>query len=787
MAYKPLYAGTPAEKETTRPATIGRYTPLYAGKPSNAEPIQTTELAAVSTPEVETKKPLNITRWFANVGSTILTSIAETVPVVTDYASRYAGELLRGGGNLSNFVFNKALETAANAGAGAAGLPAPKVTDPLSGKFDQAVKNTIQRVSEKPIAEVQKLAGTVSSSDVVAPSKSWQEASWQDRFKPENLGETAFMLTSQGVGSMVPILLNAPAGLLLATAPTVGEMKRIGRENGIDEGASDAVALTAGLLIGLIDSKTPGNLTATIKANLAKSFGGILFGGLKTATKEGLQEVIQEDLQIAAETVLGKKLDWDEIAGRNATSFAGGTLVGGGMSTIVDSFNKVRGLAAKPQAYKPSAKVKPAQANEATVSTAKARLRQLDEKAKTSELTSVERTERAFLRENSTKADKLAEAYSVKVSTPVLDARETVASAIGNRSANVDNVVRAQKIMDDFYNRNEREVVTVGNVATVRIVEYEDGTFGYAYRVATPKNGMQADYSVNPLSDSAEMAIEKARRAVVNYANRQREKNPNAPDAAVLQRIATEVAKVDSAARAEQLKSLVAGVAEEVAPDSARSKTTDGKLDPKEQATDERSVPDTEPVSSDENTRQSRVYARLKSEMPEELPGDVSYNAINLKEDARKAADLVESDRQKAYRVAMGLESVTDQTSTSVNIALAEAALESGNTALFAQLTKARSLAQTRRGQEIVAEKGSVTENGTARYVKELIGARMAVLGEEFTRGIQRLKPDSTPQKKVMAKIDADVKEAQAAMKKNRTKRFDVEAAQKLIDSLACA
>jgi len=752
-----------------------------AKRPASADTAASTSPRVSAAKTVE-KKPLSFGRWAANVGSTILTSIAETVPVVTDYASRYAGELLRGGGNLSNFIFNKTLETAANAGAGAAGFPASKVTDPLSSKFDKTVKSVIQKVSDKPIGDAQKLAGTVSSNDYVAPSKSWQEASWQDRFKPENLKETAFMLSSQGVGSMVPILLNAPAGLLLATAPTVGEMKRIGRENGVDEGTSDAVALTAGLLIGFIDSKTPGNLTSVLKENLAKSFGGVLFGGLKTATKEGVQEVIQEDLQVAAETVLGKKLDWDEIAGRNVTSFAGGSLVGGGMSTFVDSINKVRSKAVQPQASTRSGNLKPAPANEATVSTAKARLQELDERANYSMLTSVERAERNFLRENSTKPEKLAQGYSIRVSTPVVDARETVASSIGNRSANVESVVRAQQTLDDFYTRNEREVIAVDEVATIRIVEYEDGKFGYAYKVLTPKNGIQSEYSVNPLSDSAETAIERARREVLNYANRQRQKNPEAPDAAVLQRIATEVAKIVSATRAEEIRSTVKSIAEEAVPtDTLRRETG-----PKE---NEATVAGLDTASSidPENPRQSRVYARLKSEMPQELPGDVSYNAINLKEDTRKAVDLVGSDKQKAYRVAMGLETVAGQTSTSVNIALAEAALESGNTALFAQLTKARSLAQTRRGQEIVAEKGSVTENSAARYVKELISERMAALGEEFMRGIQRFKPDSTPQKKAMAKIDADVKEAQAAMKKNRMKRFDVEAAQKLIDSLACA
>lgn len=179
---------------------------------------------------------------------------------------------------------------------------------------------------------------------------------------------------------------------------------------------------------------------------------------------------------------------------------------------------------------------------------------------------------------------------------------------------------------------------------------------------------------------------------------------------------------------------------------------------------------------------QSRVYNRLKAEHPE-LKDDVSYDAIRLKEDAQKAADLVAKDKNKAYRVAMGAEELPDQTSTAVNIALSEKALQEGNHSLYSQLIKNRSLAQTRRGQELVAEKGSVTDNSTSRYVKELLNARLEKLGKGYLNDIKTDLRGATRKERATAVIDKEVSKAQ---KKIASKQLDLQEAQSLIDSLKC-
>lgn len=180
----------------------------------------------------------------------------------------------------------------------------------------------------------------------------------------------------------------------------------------------------------------------------------------------------------------------------------------------------------------------------------------------------------------------------------------------------------------------------------------------------------------------------------------------------------------------------------------------------------------------------SRVYERLQAEHPDKLTDSVKYTQMSLKRDADKAVELVARDKQQAYRVAMGAEELSDQTSTGVNIALAEKALDEGNHKLYAQLTKNRSLSQTRRGQEIVAEKGSVKDNSVSRYVKELISSRLDKVGKNYLSGLS-LKKTST-REQAIKKIDHEVKKAQAQFKRIPKKTLQLKEAQSIIDKLAC-
>ena len=175
---------------------------------------------------------------------------------------------------------------------------------------------------------------------------------------------------------------------------------------------------------------------------------------------------------------------------------------------------------------------------------------------------------------------------------------------------------------------------------------------------------------------------------------------------------------------------------------------------------------------------QSRVFERMKEEYPQ-LKGDLAYDPTTLKEEATKAVDLIAADKEKAFRLAMGAEASKDVTSTSVNIAMAEKALESGNNSLFARLVKTRSFEQTRRGQEIVSEKQSISNNSTSKYVKELVASRLEVLGKKYLSG---LRGKSNKDVGIKA-IDREVAKTQSRIK---NKEMDIKEAQSLLDRLTC-
>jgi len=183
-----------------------------------------------------------------------------------------------------------------------------------------------------------------------------------------------------------------------------------------------------------------------------------------------------------------------------------------------------------------------------------------------------------------------------------------------------------------------------------------------------------------------------------------------------------------------------------------------------------------------DDTFASRVYRRLQAENPE-LKGEAVAERMQLKADATKAVKLIEEDKQQAFRIAMGVETSSNVTSTATNIAMAEKALAEGNNTLYARLVKNRSLAQTRRGQELVAEKGSVTDNSASRYTKELIKIRLEKLGNKYLSGISLKKNQMTKTQKATKILD---KEVDKAMKKLDNKKFDMKKAQELIDSLRC-
>lgn len=178
----------------------------------------------------------------------------------------------------------------------------------------------------------------------------------------------------------------------------------------------------------------------------------------------------------------------------------------------------------------------------------------------------------------------------------------------------------------------------------------------------------------------------------------------------------------------------------------------------------------------------SRVFERMQAENPQ-IEGGATVRHMNMQEDAARAVELVATDKQKAYQIAMGAETSPDVTSTAVNIAMSEKALADGNYDLAAKLIKNRSLEQTRRGQEIVTERGSINDNSTARYVKELVAARLDALGKGYLNNLKLKGRRVADKTKAIERIDQEVKKVQGQIK---SKKLDTKTALALLDKLSC-
>jgi len=178
----------------------------------------------------------------------------------------------------------------------------------------------------------------------------------------------------------------------------------------------------------------------------------------------------------------------------------------------------------------------------------------------------------------------------------------------------------------------------------------------------------------------------------------------------------------------------------------------------------------------------SRVFERLKAENPQ-LGDNVTYDTINLKKQAKKAVSMLKKDKQKLFNIAMGYETSKTLTSTSANIAMAEKALQDGNNKLYERLVKNRSLAQTRRGQEIVSEKGSVTDNSTSRYVKELINSRLEDMGKKYLGDLETAVTKKSNKERAIKVIDEKVIKLENEIKNSK---ISVKNALLLLDKLTC-
>jgi len=189
------------------------------------------------------------------------------------------------------------------------------------------------------------------------------------------------------------------------------------------------------------------------------------------------------------------------------------------------------------------------------------------------------------------------------------------------------------------------------------------------------------------------------------------------------------------------------------------------------------------PVKTKGEVKKSKAFSRVQERLGEAADMDVSYNKLNLAEDTAKALEFIEKNPKEAKRIALGMQGAPEGvTETAISIALAEKAAENKDYALQAQLERSRSLRQTRRGQEIVSERGRFNENSPHFFMQQVLAARIENAGKTRFKFLSKNKSE-----RVATGAEAKMKEGTEAIKQTVKKKLSAaDLAQNVIDQLTC-
>jgi len=189
------------------------------------------------------------------------------------------------------------------------------------------------------------------------------------------------------------------------------------------------------------------------------------------------------------------------------------------------------------------------------------------------------------------------------------------------------------------------------------------------------------------------------------------------------------------------------------------------------------------PVKTKGEVKKSKAFQRVQERLGEYADFDVNYNRLNLADDTAKALEFVEKYPKEAKRIALGMQGAPEGvTETAISIALAEKAAENKDYALQAQLERSRSLRQTRRGQEIVAERGRFNENSAHFFMQQVLAARIERAGKTKFQFLTRNKAETKAQG-----VEAKIKEGTENIKQTVKRKLSAaDLAQSVIDSITC-
>ena len=189
------------------------------------------------------------------------------------------------------------------------------------------------------------------------------------------------------------------------------------------------------------------------------------------------------------------------------------------------------------------------------------------------------------------------------------------------------------------------------------------------------------------------------------------------------------------------------------------------------------------PIKTKGVVKTSKAFQRVQSRLGEYADIDVNYNRLNLADDTARALEFIEKNPKDAKRIALGMQSAPEGvTETAISIALAEQASDKKDFALQAQLERSRSLRQTRRGQEIVSERGRFNENSPHFFMQQVLASRIEKASKEKFRFFSKSKNERST-KTVEGKMREGTESIKRAVKK---KLSATDMAQSVIDQLTC-
>ena len=260
------------------------------------------------------KKKKDIIKWGAEAGVTFAGITTDALSFASDYVGRKPEVI----GQFSNNPIIGALTSGIN-------------------NSDRVSQTWKQALSFAP-NEMDKGLTKIKQSDYIKPSDEYLSSSLAEKFSPDLIGETLFHTSSDVAGSMAGYLINPYFGALTQGGAVAQDMKEIARKEGVSEDYSDALAITTGLTVGLIDKFVPDEILSPkakqeLVGGIAKRLSTFSLKATQMGVKEGITESLQENIQMAAEITM-REIGVDEIVERNVMSAFGGLMGGSGMQSL---------------------------------------------------------------------------------------------------------------------------------------------------------------------------------------------------------------------------------------------------------------------------------------------------------------------------------------------------------------------------------------------------------------------------------------------------------------------